>query len=129
MNIGQTFAKGERIFLQKEMDFLFKEGSSLQVYPLRVVYAAKKPLSGFPVAVLVSVSKKRFKRAVKRNRLKRLMREAYRRNKQMLWQSELIQDKGMLIAFLYISHETCKYDTVEAAMKKALDKIRMNDAL
>jgi ribonuclease P protein component len=129
LNSGQIFAKGERISRQKEKDFLFEEGSSFRVYPLRVVYVARKPLSGFAVAVLVSVSKKCFKRAVKRNRMKRLIREAYRRNKQTLWQSALIQDKGMLIAFLYISHETCKYDTVEAAMKKALDKIIMNDAL
>ncbi|MCL1938828.1 MAG: ribonuclease P protein component [Candidatus Azobacteroides sp.] len=126
MNLGQTFTKGERIFHQKEIDSLFKEGSSFRSYPLQAVYMAKKPLSGFPVSILLSVSKKRFKRAVKRNRIKRLMREAYRRNKQTLWQSDFIQDKGMLIAFLYISRETCKYETMEAAMKKALDKIAAN---
>lgn len=63
---------------------MFAGGSrSFSVFPLRVVYLPVEELEA-PVSILVSVSKRRFKRAVKRNRVKRQIREAYRMNKHGL---------------------------------------------
>lgn len=117
----QTFTKAERISIQREIDLLFSEGKSFTVYPLRVVYLEKKPYSDVPVSILISVPKKRFKRAVKRNRIKRLLREAYRLNKNSLWAS--FAEKGLLIGFIYISDELCPFSVIEEAMQKAIGKL------
>ena len=118
----QSLTKAERISFQKEIDLLFNEGTSFTISPLQVVYVEKKPFSGVPAAVLISVPKKRFKRAVKRNRLKRLIRETYRLNKNALWESLHVSGKGLLIAFVYISNEICDFATLDACMKKIITK-------
>ena len=105
------------------MDFLFEKGSSFIVYPLRVIYVEKQPVSGAEAAVLISVSKKRFKQAVKRNRIKRLIREAYRLNKQALLQSLREKEKGLLIGFLFVGNELPEWKTIDGAMVKALDSL------
>ena len=119
----QSFTKAERIFLQREIDFLFDEGIAFTVYPLRVIYVEKKPFSGVPVSILVSVPKKRFKRAVKRNRVKRLIRETYRLNKNTLWEPLHRSGKGLLIAFVYIGNAVCDFSTLETCMKKIITKL------
>ena len=119
-----TFKKAERISYQKEIERLFKEGNSFISYPLRVIYLEQKPFSGATVSVLISVPKKKFKHAVKRNRMKRLIREAYRLNKIALIQ--LLQEKksGLLIAFLFIGNELCPWKEMETAMQKALNTLK-----
>lgn len=119
MDSRHTFKKKERLFIQKEMDFLFEKGASFVVYPLRVVYVEKQPVSGAEAAVLISVPKKKFKRAVKRNRIKRLIREAYRLNKHLLLESLRAKEKGLLIGFLFVGNELPEWKTVEVAVVKA----------
>ncbi len=115
-----TFSKSERISSQKEIDLLFEQGTSFLVYPLRIVLLSiPKPLdTAVPVSILVSVPKRKFKRAVHRNRIKRLIREAYRTNKQGLQQKS--GDERLLVAFLYLSDTILPYQKIEDAMKKAL---------
>jgi len=123
---NRTFRKKERLSKQKEIDLLFEKGASFIVYPLRVVYVEKQPVSGAEAAVLVSVSKKKFKQAVKRNRIKRLIREAYRLNKQMLLQSLQEKEEGLLIGFLFVGNELPEWKTVEGAVVKALTILNAN---
>ena len=79
-----TLRKSERLDKKKVIEKMFAGGSrSFSVFPLRVVYLPVEELEA-PVSILVSVSKRRFKRAVKRNRVKRQIREAYRKNKSLL---------------------------------------------
>jgi len=113
-----TFDKTERIFLKKEIDGLFKQGDSFISYPLRIIYLNQKPLSGATVSVLISVPKKNIKRAVNRNRIKRLIREAYRLNKSNIIQFCQEKGNGFLIAFLFIGNELCKWKDIENAMLK-----------
>lgn len=124
MNSGYTFSKNERISAQKEIDLLFKEGSSFTIHPLHIVYKEEKTASEVPVSILVSVSKKRFKRAVERNRVKRLTREAYRLNKNELWNFLHKKDKRLLIAFIYIDNKLCEYNKMETAVAKALNELK-----
>jgi ribonuclease P protein component len=124
LNYGCTFTKEERVSKQTEIDLLFDGASSFMVYPLRVVYVEKKPASGVPVSILVSVPKKRFKRAVKRNRVKRIVRESYRLNKQILCEFLEAENKGLLIAFIYVSNEIGAFGEIETAMKKALNSLK-----
>jgi ribonuclease P protein component len=116
----QTFKKKERISNQKEIDSLFKDGISFSVYPLRVIYKEKKNISNERISILISVSKKRFKKAVERNRIKRLMRESYRLNKSELQKWMDTKEKYLGVAFIYMSSEIYNFITVETAIKKIL---------
>ncbi len=74
-------------------------------------------------SILVSVSKRRFKRAVKRNRVKRQIREAYRLNKQPLLDSLSAAQCRVAIAFIYLADELVDTSVIESKMKIALARI------
>ena len=94
-----TFPKEEHLCRKKLIEELFsKQGSSFGVYPLRIVWIKSEMPTTAPPQVLISVSKRTFKRAVDRNRLKRLIREAYRLNKYRLTE----QPNGHEVALLGI---------------------------
>ena len=94
-----TFPKEEHLCRKKLIEELFsKQGSSFGVYPLRIVWIKAPAPTSAPPQVLISVSKRTFKRAVDRNRLKRLIREAYRLNKYRLTE----QPGGHTVALLGI---------------------------
>jgi len=92
---------------------LYKEGKRFTAWPVRVTYM---PTEG-DTQVLVWAPKSLFKRAVKRNHLRRLMREAYRLHQ------ELLGDKHYQIAFNYMDKEEQSFATIEKAVCKALRKI------
>jgi ribonuclease P protein component len=99
---------------------LFEKGLSFIAYPLRVVYISRQSVSDVEAAVLISVPKKKMKRAVNRNRIKRLIREAYRLNKQLLLPNLQAKGQELLIGFLFVGNELPDWKTVEAAVIKAL---------
>ena len=93
---------------------LYKEGKRFVVWPLRVTFM---PTEG-DTQVLVWAPKALFKRAVQRNRMRRLMREAYRLNQEQLG------EQHFLIAFNYMDKEEQPYSTIEKALCKALRKVK-----
>ena len=101
-----TLPKVERLNSRILIERLFTGGSkSLPAFPLRIVYM---PVEGenLPVAtILISVPKKRFKRAVKRNRVKRQVREAYRKNKHILLDALKDSGRKIAIAFIWLDNE------------------------
>lgn len=103
-----TFKKVEHICSKKQIDALFTKGGSkaMTAYPIRVVYRLyEQPEAPQPHAqVLISVPKKHFKRAVKRNRVKRQIREAYRLQKQLLL-TQLPPERHIDLAFIWISDD------------------------
>ena len=105
----ETFHKQERIVSRKQMETLFGGGTSqsLAAFPLRVVYMTQAlPTGEVPVQILVSVSKKHFKHAVDRNRVKRQVREAYRLNKAILYDALLPTANTQLsLAFIWLSNQ------------------------
>ncbi len=116
-----TFRKEERLCSKKLIDRLFLEGSSFLVYPIKVVLL-KTPLPvTLPAQAGFTVSKKLFKRAVHRNRIKRLMREAYRLNKNELYQN--IGNMQLAAFFIFIGKEMADYKTIERSMKKTIKRI------
>lgn len=120
-----TLSKEERLSWKRHIDLLFAEGHSLMAFPLRVVFlSVEKEDLPVPAAIMVSVPKKKFKRAVKRNLIKRQIREAYRIHKYEL--TEPLQEKGenMLIAFLYLDKEIRPFADIEKAMTKALKALK-----
>ncbi|QIL42479.1 ribonuclease P protein component [Pedobacter sp. HDW13] len=92
-----TFRKEERLCSRKHLDLLFKNGSSFLLYPFRVSYLFVDQPADVPAQVVINVPKKRYKRAVDRNLLKRRIREAYRLNKQNQLYFPLPTNKGLLL--------------------------------
>ncbi len=123
MNESNTFPKSEHLCGEIRITELFTKGDAFIAYPLRVVYLLKPKTDGSAISVLVSVPKKRFKRAVKRNKIKRLIREAYRLNKQPIILA--IEEKKLQIhlAFNYVSNDVLDFVTIEKKMKQALEKL------
>lgn len=119
-----TLSKEERLSWKRYIDLLFEKGQSFVAFPLRVVYLPMEEAMSAPVSILISVSKKKFKRAVKRNLVKRQVREAYRVRKYELIEPLVAKNKGMLIAFLYIDKEIRPFADLEKAMNKAIRLLR-----
>jgi len=119
--------KEERICSKKLIDDLFNGGGShsISAYPLRAVYLYRKANSqeDSPVSILVSVPKRCFKRAVKRNRVKRQIREAYRRNKLGIREKTTSKNQILALAFLWLDNKLCTSAEVEKKMKNLLERI------
>ena len=132
----ERFRKGERLCSKKLIDTLFGMGRShaMTAFPLKAVYRlvgrnTETSVSGKMVAesnvqVLISVPKKYFKHAVKRNRVKRQVREAYRKHKSFVTLRVNEQtDKQLLIAFIWLSNELMDSVTIEKRVCNLLQRI------
>ena len=128
--------KEERLCSKKLIDTLFGTGGSyaMTAYPLKAVYrlidnktetsVSKEAVMELKVQVLVSVPKKHFKRAVKRNRVKRQVREAYRKHKSFVTLRVNEQtDKQLLIAFIWLSNELIDSVTIEQRVCNLVQRI------
>lgn len=115
MTTAPTFKKEERIVSNLLIETLFEKGNSqsLSAYPLRAVYLRTEHRKGFaPVQLLISVPKKKFKHAVDRNRVKRQIREAYRKNKLLL-EGTVDEGQMLLIAIIWLSDKHYATNEVE----------------
>ena len=119
-----SFPKHNRLCGQNRIAQLYRDGKRVVVWPLRVTYMPlPEELASSHNEVLVWAPKSLFKRAVKRNRLRRLIREAYRLNQGIL-QAEPGMQQGYMIAFNYMDKEEQAYRTIEKAVSKALKRIK-----
>lgn len=109
----KTFPKHNRLCGQLRIAQLYREGKRFVVWPLRVTWA---PTEG-ETKILVWAPKSLFKHAVQRNHMRRLMREAYRLNQ------DILSNQNFLIAFNYMDKEEQPYAVIEKAVCKALKKI------
>ena len=110
-----SYPKIEKLKSKKIIDLLFSEGKSVGKYPLRLVYVQHDFEENVPLKMGVSVSKKYFKKAVDRNYYKRLLRESYRLNKQLLAEN---LDKKYCCMFFYqtsdkLSHSEINEKTIQ----------------
>jgi len=116
--------KAERLSGKKQMEKLFREGKSFYLSPFRVIVLKEKGHDGRPpVRMAVTVPRKLFRRAVKRNLIKRRVREAYRLNKSLL--TEPLREKGdnIDIVFIYTLPEILSYRDIEDKIVLSLQKI------
>lgn len=119
-----TFTKEERLCNKKLIEQLYHNGSSFLCYPFKASWRLVDAPMQFPVQVLFSVAKKRYKRAVDRNLLKRRMREAYRLNKQThLYDLLNNGDKQIALSIAFIGKEIVEYDFIEKKMLKLLAQL------
>jgi ribonuclease P protein component len=118
-----TFKKEERLCSKKLLEKLFHNGSSFLVYPFRIV-SIPETLADSPAKVVIAVSKRKFKRAVDRNLIKRRIREVYRLNKNELLYSFLKErDLNLLISIHYIGKEIPEYEFIVKKLKLAIKKL------
>ncbi|MEO6149540.1 MAG: ribonuclease P protein component [Mucilaginibacter sp.] len=119
-----TFKKEERLCNKRLIEQLFHNGSSFLCYPFRVSWMPADGSQHFPVQILFSASKKRFKKAVDRNIIKRRTREAYRLHKQTYLYDVLSQsDKKIILSLGYIGKEIAEYDLFEKKMIRLLNQL------
>jgi len=119
-NIKLSFKKGERLCSKKIIDKLFTEGESILSFPVKIVFLPCELPSMFPVQVGFSVGKKIFKKAVQRNLIKRRMREAYRLNKNELYQK--LGDKQLAVFIIFIGKTILDYKEIESSVKKGMKR-------
>ncbi|WBX68933.1 ribonuclease P protein component [Tenacibaculum dicentrarchi] len=112
-----TLGQQERLKSKKLIGKLYEEGKSVKVFPLRMVYIQTEHTSKFPVQVGVSVPKRNFKSAVDRNRIKRLLRETYRKEKYTVYDAV---NKPYVFMLSYIARDEWTYADLEVKMKKLL---------
>lgn len=113
-----TLGKQERLKSRKLIEMLYKEGKSVKAFPLRMVYLQTEHTSDFPAQVGVSVAKRNFKKAPHRNRLKRVMRETYRLQKEIVYNN---LDKPYVFMISYIGKEEKPYEELFSKMNKLLN--------
>jgi len=119
-----SYSNKEKLKSKKIIEQLFAEGRSISNFPLRLIYLETHFEDDSKIKTGVSVSKKKFKKAVDRNRIKRLLREAYRLEKQAYFNNITTQYAFMI---LYIGNEKPSYEMVSIKMKDLfglfLDKV------
>ena len=114
-----SFPKKERLKSKKLIEQVFGEGKSIKRFPLKLIYL-KTPLpEDVPCQVAMAVPKKKVRQAVKRNRIKRLMRESYRLQKGDTFNKTV---GNFALLFLYLGKESPEYREIDSAMKVLLDK-------
>jgi ribonuclease P protein component len=123
----KTFSKEERLCSRKSLDLLFKNGSSFLLYPFRISSLFVPAADAAAVEVVINVAKKRYKRAVDRNLLKRRTREAYRFHKQEHLYDHL-KDSGklLLLSIQFIGKEKHEFSFMEKKLAAALKKLCAN---
>ena len=115
-----TYGKEEKLKRRKLIDEIFKTGKSFPNYPFRVFYKEMEFEADVKAQVGVSVSKRNFKHAVDRNRIKRLMREAYRLNKYTLTDC---LDKQIVVMIIYTQRKELPFDLMKSKINSTLKKL------
>lgn len=120
-----TFKKGERLRKKQHLDALFQSQYSFMSYPFRVVYCQLKitPKTA-PAQILISIPKRKIKKAVNRNLLKRRTKEAYRQQKNELYTQLQNCEDTLAIGFVYVANTVLPYEQINESMKKSIFELK-----
>ena len=118
-----TLGKQERLSGKRLIELLFNDGKSLYVPPLRITWMWAEDEGSCPARVLFSVSKRSFPRAVDRNKIKRLLREGYRRQKAELHDFLMRSNRRCLIAFIFAGKQIPDAANLENKTIQALQRL------
>mgnify|MGYP001791936628 CR=1 FL=1 len=113
----------EKLKSRKLLDQLFTKGRSFSVFPVKVFFMQLPEPGDHPIKAGVGVSARNFRKAVDRNRIKRLLRECYRLNKQSLHAMVNTNQKNIAVFFLYIGKDIPDFILLNEKMQSALTKL------
>ncbi len=122
---GNSFGAEEKLKSKKTIDKLFKEGKSVSQSGFTLVYLMGPLNTFYPAQAGFSVPKKFFKHAVDRNRIKRLMREAYRLNKNTLYEKLVTSKQQMAFMFVYKGKELPGHEVATKSVLACLNKLKL----
>lgn len=127
--MSESFPKEQRLYKKKAIQNLFEKGKGFSFYPFRVVTYPHKPVDEEPSVprVVISVSKKRFHHAVKRNKVKRLIREAWRKNKSGIMLKCEVKNITFDFALVYTATVILSYQEIEKKIKEL--SLRLENSL
>ncbi len=114
-----NYPKNEKLKSKKSIGLLFSEGKSVSKYPLRLVYCPSPSDEIHKIKMGVSVSKKYFKKAVDRNRFKRILRETYRLNKKILLEN---LDRPYTFMLFYQTKELLSFEEINTKTMQLFEK-------
>lgn len=119
------FSKKERLSSKTRIEQIFYSGDAFIAYPFRVILQIyDKDIPDKLPSILISIPKKRLKRAVDRNRMKRLTKEVYRLNRSLLFFENVVTKRKQIdISFVYVGNNVQTYEDVEKGVLKALREI------
>jgi ribonuclease P protein component len=123
MKGANSFGKEEKLKSRKLINQVFAEGKAVSVTPLRLVYIQPTTEMDVPVKVGVTVSSRNFKKAVDRNRIKRLLREAYRLNKTELIDQSTKTGKQLAAFIIYTDKVLPEFSLINQKMQVILAKL------
>jgi len=126
--MDQTFTKDERLCKKILISKLFREGHSFFIYPFRVIFLEIMIPVNFPVQVLISVPAQIIRKAVLRNRIKRRIREAWRINKEILYEDLTERQQQMAVCIMYTSKEILPSSLVREKIILILQRLRKGHA-
>jgi ribonuclease P protein component len=118
-----TFRKPEKICNQKQIDSLFEEGKSMKSGLFRLLFLETETSRPTPVQVLIAVPKKNMRHAVTRNRMKRLIREAYRMSKYKILEVYTKAEKHCDLAFIFTGKKCVSQAETNTAINELLDRL------
>lgn len=121
--MDRSFPRKEKLKSRKLIESVFTEGSSVSKYPLKLLYLSAPLPEEVPVQVAVSVPKRRFRKAVERNRIKRLMRESWRLQKSQ-WLPELNTPYAFM--FIYTGRDLPQQKELSQKMQLLMEKFLKN---
>jgi ribonuclease P protein component len=120
-----SYKKKEKLKSRKQLEALFTAGKMFIVFPLKIFYKEVE-LQNNSLKTGVGTSRKNFRKAVDRNRIKRLLREAYRMEKPRLLNYLAQNKKQIALFFLYVDKSLPEYDLLKEKMQQAIDKLIKN---
>jgi len=126
--MNQTFCKDERLCKKNLIKKLFDEGEKHFYYPFRVISLKCPVPCKYPVQLLISVPYSLFKKASDRNRIKRLIRETYRKNKEILYEPLEKNHEQMLLCITYTAKEIVSYEIMTGKIIVLLQRLKERNA-
>lgn len=122
---GFTFSHSERLKFRKQIETLFQQGEAFSVYPFRVVYtfSGQRAAQDAPARAGFSVPKKKMRHAHERNRIKRLLREAWRHRKHEVY-TTIPANIQLHFFFIFTGREMPDWPTTQKAMSKIITNLQ-----
>ncbi|MBU3744241.1 MAG: ribonuclease P protein component [Sediminibacterium sp.] len=121
---NQTYPRTEKLKSRKLIQELFAKGKSVSAAPIKCLFLIQPEGMTELIQTGVGVSARNFRKSVQRNRIKRMLREAYRNNNQSLHQALSQKQQSLAVFMLYLGKDLPEWNELQTAVKSALEKVQ-----